>query len=817
MALGLANNVGALNAQHNLTRSSNKLNTSIERLSSGFKINRGADGPAALVISEKQRAQIAGLRTAIDNTEKAVAVVQTAEGALNEINSLLVKVRSLAIDSANAGVNDEDALAANQAEIANALDTINRVANNTQFGEKKLLDGSAGLSGTTTDTDVSFLKATAKTSAGSYAVDITTAAEAANVTAGTAQGAVLAQDETLTVNGVSITLNAGLSQAQVIDRVNEFTGQTGVVAEDDPASAGSTRLRSTDYGAQASIQVVSNVAAAAGTSGFGITQVADTGVDVAGTIGGNAATGQGAVLSGTAGLSQGVKVSIGANSADLAETVGGAGDTAQGQVTVANNALVFQIGANQGQTVSIAIDSVEAKGLGIGVANNQFTSLNEIDVTSASKAQDTLGVIDAAIDEISNLRGTLGAFQGNTLESTASNMRTTLENTVNAESVIRDTDFAEEISNFTNHYRSGHLYFSLKDENAKVNCVMFRSDASSLKIRPKDGMKVLIKGRVSVYTKEGSYQLYATMIEEVGLGEIYQEFERNKEKLQKEGLFRDEIKKVLPKYPDKVAVVTSSTGAAIQDIINVSRRRNKGVSLIIYPTLVQGEEARISLTESINKVNLRKDIDVIILSRGGGSYEDLSCFNDLDLAYAIRKSSIPVVTGVGHEIDFTIADFVADLRCATPSQAAEVVIPSINEMTREVRESTQRLNSAYEMKVRLEKIRLKSLSESLSKNNPKMMIANGYLEIDKKINQLNSIIIQKISIEKERLASRYSLIKAYNPLNILDKGYALIYDEKDQLVNEVETLDHLKKVKIRLKDGERILEVQKHGEEKADV
>lgn len=448
--LGIANNVGALNAQHNLTRSSNKLNTSIERLSSGFKVNRGADGPAALVISEKQRAQIAGLRTAIDNSEKAVAVVQTAEGALNEINSLLVKVRSLAIDSANTGVNDDDALAANQAEIANALDTINRVANNTQFGEKKLLDGSAGLSGITTDADASFLKATAETSAGSYAIDITTAAERANVTAGTAQTGTLAADETITVNGVSISLNSGLSRTEVQDRINEFSGQTGVVAEDDPTTANSTRLRTTDFGTDATIQVVSNTAAAATSSGFGTTQVSDSGVDIAGTIGANAASGSGAVLTGTAGASSGVKVTLGESATDTAASVGGTGDTAQGQVTVTNNALVFQIGANQNQTVSIAIDSVEATGLGIGVSNNQFTSLNDIDVTSASKSQDAIGVIDAAIDEISNLRGTLGAFQGNTLESTANNMRTTLENTVNAESVIRDTDFAEEISNFTN-------------------------------------------------------------------------------------------------------------------------------------------------------------------------------------------------------------------------------------------------------------------------------------------------------------------------------------------------------------------------------
>lgn len=255
MSLVIANNVTSLNAQHNLNRTSDALAKSIERLSSGLKINRGADGPAALVISEKHRAQIAGLRQAIENSEKAVSLVQTAEGALNELNGLLVKMRSLAIDSANEGVNDADALAANQAEIANALDTIDRIANNTQFGTKNLLDGSAG-------------------------------------------------------------------------------------------------------------------------------------------------------------------------------------------------ALVFQIGANQNQTASITINAVDAASLGTGGAG-QFADLSAVDVTVAAGAQDTLEVVDLAIDEVANLRGELGAFQANTLESTANNLRATLENTVNAESVIRDTDFAEEIANFT--------------------------------------------------------------------------------------------------------------------------------------------------------------------------------------------------------------------------------------------------------------------------------------------------------------------------------------------------------------------------------
>ncbi|QDT11880.1 flagellin [Planctomycetes bacterium K23_9] len=446
MSLSIANNVGALNARNNLTRSSSALNKSIERLSSGFKVNRGADGPAALVISEKQRAQIAGLRTAIDNTEKAVSVVQTAEGALNEINSILVKVRSLALDSANAGVNDDDAFAANQAEISNALDTINRISTNTQFGEKPLLDGSAGISGTSNDADTTVLKTSSKTSAGSYAVAVTTVGETAKITGGTSQTTNLANDEVLTVNGTAITLNAGSTQANVIARINEFSSQTGVIAEADPDNATQTRLRSTEFGADASITVFSDQAAAVDSSGFGTTSVTDAGVNVAGTIDGQAATGIGNTLTSVSGNSTGLAVKL-ASDTDASDTVTGA----QGSVNVVDNSLVFQIGANQNQTAKIAINSVAADGLGLAVSGNKFASLNDVNIATADDAQDALGVIDKAIDELSNIRGELGAFQANTLESIANNMRTTLENTVNAESVIRDTDFAEEISNFTNN------------------------------------------------------------------------------------------------------------------------------------------------------------------------------------------------------------------------------------------------------------------------------------------------------------------------------------------------------------------------------
>ena len=445
MALTIANNVSSLIAQNNLGRSTSALNKSLERLSSGFKVNRGADGPAALVISEKQRAQIAGLEQAIENSDKAVAVVQTAEGALNEINSLLVKVRSLAIDSANSGVLDADAQAANQAEIGNALDTINRIANNTQFGTKKLLDGSAGIDGTASDTDVTFLKATSDTAAGTYDLVVTTTGKRANVEAVTAQTQALAADESLTLNGVSVSLSAGLSQTEVANRINEFTSQTGVIA-DANGTGSTTRLYSVAYGTDANISVTSSLANAVNSSGFGTTERTGTGANLVATVDGTTFNGSGNTLTVNSGVARGLSVAFAAQTgANAHETV----TADQGNVTVVDQSLVFQIGANQNQTAELNIDRVNPVSLGIGVTGNQFANLDVISVTSAERAQDALGIIDQAIDEVTNQRGRLGAFQQNTLEAMASNLRATLENTVNAESIIRDTDFASEIANYT--------------------------------------------------------------------------------------------------------------------------------------------------------------------------------------------------------------------------------------------------------------------------------------------------------------------------------------------------------------------------------
>ena len=368
------------------------------------------------------------MRQAIDNSEKAVSLVQTAEGALNEIQNLLVSIRGLALDSANSGVNDEDALAANQAEIANVLDTIDRIANNTQFGTKKLLDGSAGINGVVSDSDVTFLRATSDTSEGTHSVEVTTAGERATLTAGTAQGtATLSANETLTINGVNVTLESGSTHAQVVDRINEFTAQTGVTAED---VSGSTRLYSTQFGSAAEISVISNLDPHRGTPVDSTTRLIlirerSIVVEFAGT----AFTGTGNVVTANAGPTKGLSVSIAEDTSDATLTNTGA----LGTVTITDNSMVFQIGPNQNQTVEIAVTKANPGSLGLGVSENQFANLSQIDVTSASRAQDSLAIIDSGIDDITNLRGTLGAFQKNTLEAGTNNLRATLENTVNAD------------------------------------------------------------------------------------------------------------------------------------------------------------------------------------------------------------------------------------------------------------------------------------------------------------------------------------------------------------------------------------------------
>lgn len=441
MGLSIANNIASLNAQNNLNKTNLNLSKSLERLSTGFKINRGADGPAALVISEQQRAQISGLRTAIDNTNKSVALVQTAEGALNEVSNLLTKIRSLAVDSANSGVNDSNALAANQSEITNALSTIDRIGTNTQFGTRKLFDGTAGLTGAASAGaagTATLLKVSSSAVVGNNAVAITTAAERAEVgatTAGPVIGATLGADETVTINGVNVSLLATDTATDIENKIDALSGQTGVFAS--ISGTNTLELRTTNFGSAATITASSNL----GTSGvLSAASVTDSGLDIVGSVGGVTATGSGNTLS-----ANGVTVSIA--EATAGSTASLTGDL--GQITVGDNSLSFQIGANAGQTVKFGFEEVSSDKIGVGVAGSTFASLSAIDITTATGAQDAIKVIDQAVNDIATLRGRLGAFQQNTLESNTSNLRAALENTTAAESVIRDTDFASEIADFT--------------------------------------------------------------------------------------------------------------------------------------------------------------------------------------------------------------------------------------------------------------------------------------------------------------------------------------------------------------------------------
>jgi flagellin len=453
MAFRINHNIASINAFRNLSNNDIGLSRSLERLSSGMRINKSADDPAGLVVSENMRAQILGLGQAIENSELATSMVQTAEGALTEVHALLLNMRELAIHAANEGANSTADLAADQAEIDNALATINRIGAQTQFGTKKMLDGSNGLNGTVTAGNVTFRGGTSATTSGTYDVMVTTQAEKATFT-GTSSAAItgIAADEVLTLvndsTGVTATINlvAGDDQQTIIDKINAYSDQTNVVAS---ATGNPIILTSSAFGTAGDFTITSNLEAFDGTqSGFDTDGLdSDDGVDIAGTFDSAGtsyqADGLGAVLTGRAGsIASGLEIYT-------ESAVGNAGT-----VVVNNNALVFQVGANAGQTVTLSIQAINSGALGLGLDTvgggvNQFANLSEIDIMTSDKATDSLGIIDKAINDLSSLRGTLGAFQSNTLESGINNLRVAEENLVAAESLIRDTDMAAEMAVFT--------------------------------------------------------------------------------------------------------------------------------------------------------------------------------------------------------------------------------------------------------------------------------------------------------------------------------------------------------------------------------
>lgn len=394
---------------------------------------------------------------------------------------------------------------------------------------------------------------------------------------------------------------------------------------------------------------------------------------------------------------------------------------------------------------------------------------------------------------------------------TVSELNKYIKRVLDNDFILSNSSIKGEISNFK-HHSSGHMYFSLKDENSKINCIMFKGNSKNLTFIPENGMKVVIKGRVSLYEKEGAYQFYCDKMELEGVGELYIAFERLKNRLQQEGLFSDEHKKPIPKYARKIGVVTSPTGAAIKDIINVTKRRNSKIELIVYPALVQGINASKDIIKGIEVLNKMEDIDIIILARGGGSIEELWCFNDEALAYAVYNSKKSIITGVGHEIDYTIVDFVSDKRAATPSQAAEIAVFNFSEFKSRILFHKNNMNNYINISLNEKLNTLKLLKNNLKVNSPVVYIANQYNSIDRLRELINLKIKGKLEKEREVLTKANALLSSHNPLNILNKGYAVIEDKHRNVISEIHALKENDRINIILKDGKAELKIEEINE-----
>ena len=357
-----------------------------------------------------------------------------------------------------------------------------------------------------------------------------------------------------------------------------------------------------------------------------------------------------------------------------------------------------------------------------------------------------------------------------------------------------------EISNFKHHY-TGHMYFTLKDENSLIKCVMFKTYTPNLNFIPKDGMQVKVLGTVSVFERDGVYQIYCKAMQQDGLGDLYRIYTELKEKLSKEGLLDDKYKKPIPYMPKCIGVLTSNTGSVIRDIINVSTRRNPNVYIKLLPVPVQGQGAARKITEAIKIMNENRLCDVIILARGGGSLEDLWPFNEEIVARAIFDSKIPIVSAVGHETDFTISDFVADLRAPTPSAAAELVIPNVKDILLKLKEYESRQKIALNRKIQIMKLRYEKCLNSKVFKEPLQKINERYMMLDIKVRQMESYINQKYINEKAKAIKLIAKLDALSPLKTLSRGYSII-TLNGKTIKEAKYLKKDDEINIKLFDGQ---------------
>lgn len=356
-----------------------------------------------------------------------------------------------------------------------------------------------------------------------------------------------------------------------------------------------------------------------------------------------------------------------------------------------------------------------------------------------------------------------------------------------------------ELSNFKNHY-TGHMYFTLKDEKSLIKCVMFKSYAQRVDFKPKDGDQVAIVGSISVYERDGIYQIYAEAMIADGVGNLHAKFEELKLKLDKQGYYRDDLKKAIPKFPKEIGVLTAKTGSVVRDIINVATRRNPNVKIKIYPVPVQGKGAENEIAKALEYMNAKNEVDVIIIARGGGSLEDLWPFNEEVLANSIFKSNIPVISAVGHETDFTIADFVADLRAPTPSAAAELAVPDVLNLQGEIMTSKNRMKNALVKKIELMKLRYEKSMASMVFKEPYRRIHEKAMMLDEKVKRLENATKKSVDESKSRYIELITKLDALSPLKTLARGYG-IAQKNNNILKSVKDVEKGDQISLRLEDG----------------
>lgn len=392
----------------------------------------------------------------------------------------------------------------------------------------------------------------------------------------------------------------------------------------------------------------------------------------------------------------------------------------------------------------------------------------------------------------------------NTLK--VSQVNTYIKALIDASEPLRSIYVEGEISNFKHHQPSGHMYFTLKDDKSQLKAVIFASSAYRLRFRPENGMSVICRGRITVYEKSGEYQLYAEDMRPVGLGALNLAFEQLKEKLFKEGVCDPSLKKSLPAYPQKIGVVTSGIGAAVQDIKNITARRYPLVELVIVPTAVQGDKAAPDIVSSIQLLDSRGDIDVIIVGRGGGSIEDLWAFNTEEVARAVIACKTPVVSAVGHESDFTICDFVADLRAPTPSAAAELVCPDINVQLNRIRSLQYTAELYIKSFIDENSQRLSEICDFSPLADGDALVKPFSDRLSELENKLNMFFTQKSEVEFHKFSALAGKLNALSPLAVLERGFAVV-KQNGNVISSVADADTKKKLTVALSDGELMCDI----------